>query len=427
MSVDTIRLLQDNISDPCEDSDDDIAYTIAINTLVFFTVWGISSVVDFDEFKKSFKKPPIYAGAAFQFLLMPLIGFITVLIFQLDALQSIALLILCASPGGSFSNWWCNLFNADLALSVSMTSLSTVVSLGFLPLNLIIYVTAFQSIQDSDEDDAEVEFGDLALTLGVVISAVLLGLFTGAKFPQFQTATNIIGNVAGMASILLGLFASIGGGGAEECPGLFDQDFFPLWIATGVPLLVGLLGVLLMTSLLGLPKPQRVAIALETAYQNTGISLAYTLSQGAAGFAASAVPVIYGGYEAGFFGLFMLIAWKTDWTYAPKEDGLIKVMFSNYQPHSDTHKRLFPNYYELKPEAEEFNKSVRNSFVEVGRRLSVGGSKAAAEGDIEEEEVADKKVAEEKKKEAEVQAAADIDDKDDNDKPDDGGTGTVTL
>lgn len=372
--------------DPCGDNftgeeEDDVAYTVIINILVFFTVWGISSVVDFSEFKKSFKNPPIYAGAAFQFFLMPLIGFITVIIFPLNALEAIGLLILCASPGGSFSNWWCNLFNADLALSVSMTALSTVSAVGFLPLNILLYVTlAYDRVRGSDEDDVEVEFADLAITLGTVIAAILLGIFTGATFPQFQTITNIIGNVSGMLSIAVGLFATTGGG----CENSLGQAFYPLWIATAFPLLVALVGVLGLGSILGLPKPQRVAIALETAYQNTGISLAYLVGQGVQGRAAAAVPIIYGGYEAGFFGLFMLWAWKAGWTYAPSDEKIWKVMFQNYQPHGDNHKALFPNYYPLKPEAEEFNKSFRKSLTAIGRRLS--SSKVADEDTIVEAE-----------------------------------------
>ena len=188
-----------------------------------------------------------------------------------------------------------------------MTALSTIASMAFLPLNIFIYVTvAYENVVDSGEDDVEVEFSDLAVTLGTVISAIILGIFTGARFPQYQTICNVIGNVAGMASILLGLVATTDS--CDENP--LGAAFYPLWIATAFPLLVGLGGVTIMASCLGLPKPQRVAIALETAYQNTGISLAYLLGQGAAGRAAAAVPIIYGGYEAGFFGLFMLASWE---------------------------------------------------------------------------------------------------------------------
>lgn len=342
------RLL--NETECVTDDSKDLAYEIAIQILVALTVSGISSVVDYDEFKASFRKPPIYAGACFQFFLMPFIGFLAVFIFPLKTLEAISLIILCASPGGSFSNWWCNLFNADLALSVSMTSLSTVAAIGMLPLNILLYVTlAYERTKGSDADGVEIDFTTLGITLGVVISSIILGLTFGIKYPHLQPYSNLVGNVAGLGSIILGLFAT-----TDTCPGEgppWQQPFFPLWVGTAFPLLVGLIGTFILSGLLGLKKQQRVAIALETAYQNTGIALAYALSQGPEGRAAAGVPVIYGGYEAGFFGLFMLVSWKLGWTYAPPDYNIFKVMIENFQPGSENYAKFFPE------EAEALNKA----------------------------------------------------------------------
>mmetsp|Transcript_9089 Transcript_9089/g.10451 ORF Transcript_9089/g.10451 Transcript_9089/m.10451 type:complete len:382 (-) Transcript_9089:1462-2607(-) len=325
----------------CEvDSSKDLAYEVTIQILVALTVSGISSVVDYDEFKASFRKPPIYAGAAFQFFLMPFIGFISVYIFPLKPLEAISLIILCASPGGSFSNWWCNLFNADLALSVSMTSLSTVAAIGMLPFNILIYVTlAYENTRGEDAGEVDIDFATLGTTLGVVITSIILGLTFGIKYPHLQPYSNLVGNVAGLASIILGVFATTDTCDGEGPP--WQQPFFPLWVGTAFPLLVGLVGTFILSGFLGLIKQQRVAIALETAYQNTGIALAYALSQGAEGRAAAGVPVIYGGYEAGFFGLFMLFSWKVGWTYAPPDYNIFKVMIENFQPGSENYAKYF--------------------------------------------------------------------------------------
>lgn len=334
-------------SAPSETSSRDLAYTVSINILVFLTVAGISSVVDYDEFKASFKKPPIYAGAAFQFFLMPLVGFITVFTFPLDSLQAICLLILCASPGGAFSNWWCNLLNADLALSVSMTSLSTVASVAMLPFNVWLYITvAYTNINKSDACEVSIDFTDLGITLAIVITAIISGLTFGVKFPEKQWMSNIVGNACGFLSIMLGVFASTD---VPEEDKPWNQEIYPLWIATAAPLIVGLIGTFALSGLLGLRRQQQVAIALETAYQNTSISLAYALSQGEAGRVAAAVPVIYGGYEAGFFGLFMLFAWQMGWTYAPGRpiddlnwvQYIAEVFGGNWQPGSERFYRFF--------------------------------------------------------------------------------------
>ena len=51
------------------------------------------------------------------------------------------LMVVVSSPGGAYSNWWCSLFNADLALSITATTCSTVLSVGLLPLKCALVLT----------------------------------------------------------------------------------------------------------------------------------------------------------------------------------------------------------------------------------------------------------------------------------------------
>ena len=90
--------------------------------------------VEVDAFRdKLERKEGILIGLCCQFILLPFCGFLTVLAFNLKEVYGITLLIVTSSPGGSYSNLWCSLFNADLALSVAMTTASTVVAAIMLP------------------------------------------------------------------------------------------------------------------------------------------------------------------------------------------------------------------------------------------------------------------------------------------------------
>merc|ERR1711998_439165 len=89
---------------------------------------------------------------------------------ELPPIVGIPLLVVTSSPGGSYSNLWCSLFNADLALSVAMTTVSTVLSMGFLPLNLYVWITVVY------QDSVSVPWNKLFVPLGVVIAAILGGL-----------------------------------------------------------------------------------------------------------------------------------------------------------------------------------------------------------------------------------------------------------
>ena len=48
-------------------------------------------------------------------------GFTSIrLFYRGDPVHGIPLLVTVCSPGGSYSNWWCSLFNSDLPLSMAM-------------------------------------------------------------------------------------------------------------------------------------------------------------------------------------------------------------------------------------------------------------------------------------------------------------------
>ena len=80
------------------------------------------------------------------------------------------------------------MFNADLALSVTMTAISTLLSIIFLPINLMIYT---RGSYDADVIHS-VDWVSLFIALGIVISAIGLGLFSSASIhsPKFNIYAN---------------------------------------------------------------------------------------------------------------------------------------------------------------------------------------------------------------------------------------------
>jgi len=85
-------------------------------------------------------------------------------------------------------NRWCSLFNADLALSVTMTAISTFLSIITLPANLLLYANiTYQADVTSDLDWVSV-----FVALAIVISAIALGLFFSYYCHSYRF--NIIAN-----------------------------------------------------------------------------------------------------------------------------------------------------------------------------------------------------------------------------------------
>ena len=78
---------------------------ILSNVLLFFLVFGMSATVKIDQLQKQLNnKFAIFVGLAMQFIVMPLLGYLSVLLLMgnggLTHSMAISLLIVTASPGG---------------------------------------------------------------------------------------------------------------------------------------------------------------------------------------------------------------------------------------------------------------------------------------------------------------------------------------
>ena len=146
-----------------------------------------------------------------------------VIAFQLPIAVGVTLIIVVSSPGGSYSNWWCSIFNADLGLSVSMTTASTILSIGFLPLNLFVYTYAAYNSQESGTGTSvlqSINFGTIFISIAVVIAAIATGIFCSYKIdtPWWHKFAYLGGNVSGIGLIVFSLILSFTGGTSGTNP-----------------------------------------------------------------------------------------------------------------------------------------------------------------------------------------------------------------
>jgi len=299
------------------------------NLLLFFLVFGMSATVDIHMLVTQLRNAKaICMGVFLQFVVLPLCGFLVVKFFELERSAGISLLVVTSSPGGSYSNWWCSIFNADLALSVTMTAISTLLSVVLMPINLLIYC------KYSYEADVvqSLDFNALFVALTVVISAIGLGLFASAKIHsyRFNVLSNKLGNYAGIALVAYSALMSNSGG--ENSTQLWEHGW-EFYVGVMLPCVAGLFVANALTSFLSLNKPERVTLSVECCYQNVGIatSVALTMFQGDELATAMAVPLYYGLVEAVILGLYCTVAWKANWTKAPKNVSFWTMVTTSYE------------------------------------------------------------------------------------------------
>lgn len=289
---------------------------------LFLLISGISASVDTDIFKSRFKSMRgIMIGLFCQFFLLPFMGFASAKAFDLDPVYGITLLAVTCSPGGAFSNWWCSLFNADLALSVAMTTVSTLASVVMMPLNLYLY------IRGTYGESVSLNWIKLIISISIALIAIIFGIVCSAKAPEWRNVFNVGGNLAGVGLIALGVFTS-----SRDDP-LWDKEAV-FYIAVALPCFAGLAAAFLLATLSGLKGPERISVTVETCYQNTGIALTLALATFPEDqqSKAAGVPLYYGVVEIILLPIFLAISWKLGLTYAPRKHSLVRVLAFSYQP-----------------------------------------------------------------------------------------------
>lgn len=147
--------------------------------LLFFLVFGMSATVDIGCLLAQIKNRKAILTALFlQFVVLPFLGFIVVKALNMSPAMGITLLVVTSSPGGSYSNWWCSMFNADLALSVTLTAISTLLSIIMLPVNLLLY----SKLSYNADVIQGLDWYAIFVSLTIVMVAIALGLFASERY-----------------------------------------------------------------------------------------------------------------------------------------------------------------------------------------------------------------------------------------------------
>lgn len=132
---------------------------------------GMGLSLTISDFTRLLRAPkPVITGLIGQLALLPLIAFGLAYVFGLSAEFAMGLLIVAVCPGGTMSNVISQLCNANLALSVTLTAICTIIGIVSTPLLIQIGYDYFL-------EDSAVEFSLFNASLGLlVITLVPIGL-----------------------------------------------------------------------------------------------------------------------------------------------------------------------------------------------------------------------------------------------------------
>ncbi len=170
--------------------------TTWVNYLLMIVMFGMGLTLKLEDFKLVFTRPKdILIGCASQFVIMPLLAFALGKIFGLDTALLAGVVLVGTCPGGTSSNVITYLSKGDVALSVGMTSVNTLLAPFLTP--AITYLLLRTSV--------EVDILSMFLSIvKVVIIPIGLGFIINKFFGKYtQKAVRVLPMVSVIAICLI--------------------------------------------------------------------------------------------------------------------------------------------------------------------------------------------------------------------------------
>ena len=199
-------------------------------------------------------------GIICQLILLPIVAYILLLILRLPVELALGLMIIAAAPGGVTSNVLTKFANGDVALSISLTAIGSLISIFSVP--FIVFTSAkLLGVTDLSTD---ITMTGIALKMALVVTVpVILGMIIRRFAENFISSNiNIVNRITGILFIVV--FAAIWIEERENIISYLGQ--------AGLAVLI--LNVVMMTLAFYIAKgfatgiPQRKCISLECGLQN---------------------------------------------------------------------------------------------------------------------------------------------------------------
>lgn len=233
--------------------------TTWVNYLLMIVMFGMGLTLKIEDFKVVFTRPKdIIIGCIAQFSIMPLLAFMLGKIMHLDTAMLAGLVLVGTCPGGTSSNVITYLSEGDVALSVGMTSVNTLLAPILTP--AITYLLLKTSVH--------VDILSMFISIvKVVIVPISLGFIMNRYFGKHtQKAVKILPMVSVIAITLI-----VGAVVSHNAEKILSTGM----IVFVVVILHNLLGYLcgyILGKLLNLSMSKKKALSIEIGMQNSGLA-----------------------------------------------------------------------------------------------------------------------------------------------------------
>lgn len=248
---------------------DSALITTGLPIALAIIMFGLGLSLTTDDFRRVTRSPKaVVVALVLQVLVLPLVAFGLVKLFDLDPLLAVGVMLLAASPGGTTANLFSHLFRGDVALNITLTAINSVLAAITIPIITNLAIDHFDA-----QGDLGLQLGKVVQVIAIVLIPVAVGMAVRRRSADFAARAD---RPVRIFSIVVLVIVSAGAllGERENLADYMQQ----VGLVTGIFCLASLTLGYAGARLLRLDKRQAIASSMEVGIHNTTVALTIALS-----------------------------------------------------------------------------------------------------------------------------------------------------
>lgn len=232
-----------------------------ITILLGIVMFGMGLTITVDDFKEVLTRPKDVAiGVIGQFVIMPTLAYLLAKGFNLPPEVAVGVILVGCCPGGTSSNVMTFLSKGDVALSVTITSITTILAPFVTPILILLFASEWVDIAPSSLFISIVQ---------VVLIPIILGIIVQKTFKkQAQASVKVLPLVSVIA--IVAIVSAVVAGSQEKIAETGLLIFAVVILHNTIGYFLGyLFGKLFKMNL-----SKKKAVAIEVGMQNSGLGVA---------------------------------------------------------------------------------------------------------------------------------------------------------
>lgn len=271
-----------------------LTLSIGMPAAIVIIMLGLGLSLRIEDFTRVLARPwPIVVGLVCQVAILPAFCFVLVYLADLPPAISVGMMLLAASPGGTSAAIYTHLARGDLALSLILAAITSVIALFSLPIIVNLSLVAFYG----EASAVRLEIHQVLQIFVLAIVPALIGVFINSRYPalarRLDRPVKIMATVFLMGLVLAALIG--------------QRELLVIWGPTvgAVVLVFNIVSLLVgycVPRLLRIERRQAVALAMSIGIHNAALVITLAMSEQMLGNPEMAIPPAAYGVVAYIIG-----------------------------------------------------------------------------------------------------------------------------